>query len=620
MGKKKGFKVFFRQNKLFLWGYKTIKMNTIISQRMEHLRKIMRSAEIEACFIPTADPHQSEYTAECWKFRAFLCGFTGSAGTLVVTDKAAGLWTDSRYFLQATEELKGSGIELFRMALPETPAPEEWLALQKIRTAGLDGTVFSAQEVSNLASFFAKKDICLKTNFEAYADIWTNRPDEPNGEIYPFADEFAGESVKSKMEHLRCEMEKTGADVLPLIALDEIAWLFNLRGLDVDYNPVGICFACVDQSSATLYANPQKCSEKTRAYLEGNGIKTAPYLDIYKQIESLQDQRVLLDKTKINQRLYECLPKSCTIIEASSPVTKLKSIKNATEIAGFKRAMVKDGIALTRFWKDLEEVLAKSTETLNEWTIGEKIADFRRQQSHYVCESFAPIVGYNDHGAVVHYEATPQSAYPVRKEGILLIDTGGQYLDGTTDITRTYALGNETPADYRNDYTCLLKGVIALSSAVFPAGTRGTQLDVLARQFIWNRNLNFLHGTGHGVGHFLHVHEGPQSIRMNENPVCLEAGMTLTNEPGVYRTGRFGVRIENMMLVKEQNTSESGPFLCFETLTLFPFDRNSMDPNLLTPAEKEWINNYHAMIYESIAPALDKEETAWLASKTDKII
>jgi Xaa-Pro aminopeptidase len=599
--------------------HKRIKMSTIVLERLHLLRKNMLSAGVDACLIPTADPHQSEYTAACWKFRAFLSGFTGSAGTLVVTQKAAGLWTDSRYFLQAMNELEGSGIELFRMGLPETPSSEQWLALQEIHTVGLDGSVFSAQEVGDLTAFCSKEGIRIRTNFEIYAGTWAERPAEPDGEIYCFNEKYAGESVKSKLQRIRHEIKKAGAEVLPLTALDEIAWLFNIRGLDVDYNPVGICFAYIDLQSAVLYTNPDKLSKKTTAHLHENGVTTAPYLDLYEQIKSLQNKNIVLDKAKINQRLFENIARSCTVIEAPSPVTQLKGIKNPTEIEGFKRAMKKDGIALLRCWKELEETLSKHTEPVNEWSIGRKIAAFRRQQSRYVCESFAPIVGYNDHGAIVHYEATPESAYPVKKEGILLIDTGGQYMDGTTDITRTFALNKSVSDLYKEDYTSLLKGVIALSSAVFPAGTRGTQLDVLARQFIWNRNLNFFHGTGHGVGHFLNVHEGPQSIRMNENPVCLKAGMTITNEPGVYRTGLFGIRIENMMLVCEQKTSPFGQFLCFETLTLFPFDRNSIKASLLTPAEKEWINLYHKKVYHSLAPALTSEEKRWLKDKTKKI-
>jgi Xaa-Pro aminopeptidase len=589
------------------------------THRLEILRQEMKKQELQACIIPTADPHQSEYTADCWKFRAFLSGFTGSSGTLVVGSDSAGLWTDSRYFLQAEEELKGTGIELFRSGLPETFSPEEWIAEQGYRSVGLDGAVFSAKEVLVFSAFLSKRNIGLNTTFKPYTNVWPKRPAPPESEIFLFPESYAGESTENKLKRLRSEMEKTGSDSIPLSALDEIAWLFNLRGMDVDYNPVGICFAFVSHQDCVLFVDQSKLKQETVAYLKSNAINIAPYNDFPEHLSKLNRARILLDKAKINYQLFQSIPANCTVIEASSPLTYLKAIKNTTEIGGFRQAMIKDGIALVRFWKWLEESITIKGTPQNEWTIGEKIAEFRRQQPNYVCESFCPIVGYNDHGAIVHYEATPETAYPVLKDGFLLVDTGGQYLNGTTDITRSYSFYDQTPANYKYDYTCLLKGVIALSSAVFPTGTRGTQLDVLARQFLWKRNLNFLHGTGHGVGHFLNVHEGPQSIRMNENPTCLEPGMVLSNEPGLYRTGEYGIRLENLLLVREQKSSEFGKYLCFETLTLFPFDKNSIDKGVLTTEEINWLNDYHLHVYDNLAPGLNENERIWLKVKTTNI-
>jgi len=591
-------------------------MNTSIPDRLSNLRKEMGNKGLSACIIPTSDPHQSEYTAECWKFREYMSGFTGSAGTLVVGMDDAGLWVDSRYFLQAEAELKGSGITMYKSSLAETITPEAWIASKNARSVGLDGSMFSMKEVQYLASEFNRNDCLIDATFEPYDAIWTDRPEFPKGEIYLFPEEFAGETVESKLERIRSELRKDGADAMPLAALDEIAWFFNLRGSDIEYNPVGVGFAYVDQKSAWLFTAPEKLADLTRNRLESAGIEIAGYDDLPILLQKLKGVRLLIDKSKINQKICSSIPGGNSVLEAASPVARMKALKNETEIAGFRNAMIKDGIALTRFWKELEEQLAKGDETITEWTISQRIAELRSQQGNYASDSFGPIVSYKGHGAIVHYEVSLESAYPVSKDGILLADTGGQYFDGTTDITRTFSLYDNTPELYKNDYTSLLKGVIALSTAVFPVGTRGTQLDVLARQYIWKRNINYLHGTGHGVGHFLNVHEGPHSVRMNENPVILEAGMTLTNEPAIYRTGEYGVRVENVMLIRDENTSEFGSYLCFEVLTLFPLDHKSIDTTLLSPDEKAWVNAYHEQVYQALSPKLTKEEAAWLRTKT----
>jgi len=596
-------------------------MNRTITDRLESLRELLDHSSLQACIIPTCDPHLSEYTADCWKFREYLSGFTGSAGTLVVGFSKAGLWTDSRYFLQAEEELKGTGIELFKMGTAETPAPEEWIFSEGYLSVGLDGSLFSAHEALSLSAYFTKREIRLNTEFEPYTEIWPCRPLFPKGEIYPFPEEYGGESTSCKTERLRKAILQAGAEGMPLAALDEIGWLLNLRGEDVDFNPVGICYAFIDQNDLILFADTLKIKEKTTTYLEANKVKLADYESIYSHLQNLDGRKILLDKSKTNYKLYKSISSSNTLVEQNSPVSEMKAIKNPVEISGFKKAMIKDGIALTRFWMWLEKAISQSESEIlpNEWEIGEKLAFFRKEQKNYVCESFCPIVGFNEHGAIVHYEATPNTACQVNKDGFLLIDTGGQYLDGTTDITRSWSFHKKVPAEYKEDYTSLLKGVIALSRASFPAGTRGTQLDILARQFIWERGINFWHGTGHGVGHFLNVHEGPQSIRMNENPTTFKAGMVTSNEPGIYRPGKYGIRIENLLLTCEKETTDFGRYLSFETLTLFPFDLNSIEKSMLTPEETTWINQYHQTVYEKIAPGLNKIECQWLHEKTKEI-
>lgn len=596
-------------------------MNTKITKRLSLLRNLLNEKGLHACIIPTSDPHQSEYTADFWKFREFVSGFSGSAGLLVVSMDQAVLWTDSRYFIQAEEELKGTGIRLFKSGVPETPSPEEWIVEAHCTKIGIDGSVFSGQAVHNYTELFELNGISLDADFKPYETVWPDRPNFPHGKIYVFPEIFSGETVKSKIEKLRSKITLAGADGMPLTALDEIAWLFNLRGEDVDFNPVGICYAFIGKDSAVLFADKSKLTLDVIDYLQKNNIDLYKYESLPSYLRNLSDVKILLDCNQTNYELCQSIPSSCQIMEGQSPVTWMKAIKNDVELSGFRKAMIKDGIALTRFWMWMEkEINTTNVKNLpNESVLGKKIAEFRQEQKNYVCESFSPIVGFNDHGAIVHYESSPESAYNVSSEGFLLIDSGGQYLDGTTDITRSWSFFKETPTAYKEDYTSLLKGVIALSCAVFPAGTRGAQLDVLARQYIWQRNCNFGHGTGHGVGHFLNVHEGPQSIRMNENPAILEVGMVTSNEPGIYRSGQYGIRLENLILVCEQETSDFGRFLTFETLTLFPFDLNSIEKKHLSSQEINWINQYHQMVYDRLNPELNEIECNWLKEKTRTI-
>lgn len=593
-------------------------MNSIIPQRLSLLRKELRKNGLKACIVPSTDPHQSEYTAAHWRIREYLSGFTGSAGILTVGAEHAGLWTDSRYFLQAEQQLQGTGIELFKMGLSGTPSPEQWITQQGYNTVGINGAFFSEKDVRHLASYFRSKDTRLNLDFDPYKTIWPNRPDMPEGKIYPFPEMFCGESASSKINRLLTIMFQEGGDALPITTLDEIAWLFNLRGEDIDYNPVGIGYAWVDSNNAVLFANASKLRTETVSHLKENNIQVLPYQHFLPYLRNVGKRRVLADPATINHQVYQNLSKDSVIIENRSPIAEMKAVKNETEITGFGIAMIKDGVALTRFWKWLEETLQKKRST-NEWELTEKIASFRKTQQNYVCESFHPIAGFNENGAIVHYTATPENAASLSQSGFLLFDSGGHYLNGTTDITRSCSLWPETPTHYKKDYTSILKGLIALSSAIFPKGTRGSQLDVLARQFLWKRGLHYGHGTGHGVGHFLNVHEGPQNIRTQENPTVLEPGMIISCEPGIYHPGDYGIRLENLLVVTEKETTGFGTFLSFETLSLYPFDQNSMDTTMLNIKEKDWINRYHQTIYEKLSPHLDEAERQWLKNKTQTI-
>jgi len=592
----------------------------IIQERLNRLRLVMKADNLDVCIIPSSDPHQSEYLAECWKFREYLSGFTGSCGTLVVGKNKAAYWTDSRYFLQAEAELEGTDIELFKLALPGTPSVETWIARQGYVKAGIDGTMFSTNEVLRLNQFFAGKAICLSVNFRPYEIVWPDRPLLPQGKLMLFPETYSGESVSSKLSRIRDIMRETDADGMPVATLDDIAWLLNIRGMDVDFNPVVMAFAYVSLDCCMLFVESAKLTAETKAHFAAHKVEIAGYTEFSTFISRLKGARILFDKARNNYEIYEQIDESCTIIESRLPVCNLKAIKNPIELAGFREAMLKDGVALVRLLKWIETETDPGKITGNpfptEWTISEKAAGLRREQGLYLCESFAPIVAFRDHGAIVHYEAERSTCYTVSGEGVLLMDLGAHFLNGSTDTTRTIYLNGTPPEQYRDDYTCLLKGVIALTRASFPEGTRGTQLDILARQFIWEKNLNYLHGTGHGVGHCLFVHEGPQSIRMNENPVTIDPGMVMSNEPALYRTGEYGVRVENVIHVLEKEPCGYGRFFTFETLTLVPLDLKSINPSLLRPDEKVWINSYQETVFNALSPRLNENEQTWLREKT----
>ncbi len=585
-----------------------------IKIRLASLREVMQKAGISACIIPGIDPHASEYIADYWKEREWISGFDGSAGTAVVTLQSAGLWTDSRYFLHAAEQLEGTGFELMKQGLPETLEILPWLATQLNSgdRVGVNAQMLSVNAYASMKSELKMIKVEL-ISIDLPALVWTNRPSLPLQPFYVFNILYAGKSTIEKLAMLRDEMKKVHADVFVISALDDIAWLFNIRSNDVNYNPVVIAYALIENEKVTLFVAPEKITPETNLYLKNEGVEVAAYLQIYETLKYLSGTKsVLVDGSKLNHALFESIPSDCAIRNAMSPIFKLKSIKNEVEMAGVRRAMQKDGVALTRFFMWLEANLASSK--LTEITISNKLRDFRTQQENYVSESFGTIAGFAAHGAIVHYGAQPGTESTLKAENILLLDSGGQYLDGTTDITRTVALGNPTERQ-KTDNTLVLKGHIALATAQFPVGTRGSQLDILARKVMWDLGLNYGHGTGHGVGHFLCVHEGPQSIRMDENPTVLQPGMMISNEPGMYRTNEYGIRIENLVQVVLAQKTEFGQFLQFETLTLFPLDQELIDVYMLSDKEVDWVNNYHKKVFEALSPMLNEEETKWLELK-----
>lgn len=589
-----------------------------IQQRLGVFRDEMRKAGVAACIIPGTDPHASEYIADYWKEREWISGFDGSAGTAVVTLHEAGLWTDSRYFLQGTEQLKGTGFELMKMGLPETPDMLSWLnqVLKPGEKVAVNPQMFSLNSYASMEKELSMNGLQL-ISADIPAAAWTDRTPLPTDPFFVFSAEKAGRTCAEKIQSVRNELQKAHADVVVMSALDDIAWLFNIRGRDVAYNPVVIAYAMLDAKNCVLYLEDRKLTDDTAAYLAGENVTVKPYLSVYDDLRALPLQnKVLVDGAKLNQSLYEAIPKSCTKINQMSPVFKLKAIKNEVELAGIRQAMLKDGVALTRFFMWLEANVASGT--LTEVGIAEKLAGFRADQGDFFGESFGTIAGFAGHGAIVHYRADAASDASLTTDNILLLDSGGQYLQGTTDITRTVTLGNTT-GQQKTDFTLVLKGHIGLGSAKFPVGTRGSQLDILARKAMWDLGINYGHGTGHGIGHFLNVHEGPQSIRMEENPVTLQPGMILSNEPGLYRSNQYGIRTENLVRVRESVATEFGQFLEFETLTLFPIDKNLIDPSMLTQQELNWLNNYHQEVYDKLAPMLTADEQAWLRNKTSAL-
>ena len=594
-----------------------------INQRLESLREVMRREHLSAFIFPSTDAHQSEYVANHWQGRAWISGFNGSAGTAVVTMKSAALWTDSRYFLAAEEQLKGTEFQLMKLKIEGTPTISEWLAHElqgKNAEVGLDGMVNSYHETMGMIADLRKSGgITVRTNFDPLELIWTDRPAIPANpvEIQPM--EFAGESVASKISRIRTALRQRHADGMLVSALDDIAWILNLRGTDVHCVPVFVSYLLISTQQVSLYVDFAKINDEVKAYLAENGISLYPYNKVAEGLERYSEYNILLDGDETSYFLWKTV-KCQEIIAGNSPVPAMKAQKNDREIAGFRQAMLRDGVAMVKFLRWLKPAVEAGGQT--EISIDRKLTSLRAEQPLFRDISFDTIAGYQAHGAIVHYEATPETDVPLKPEGLILIDSGAQYQDGTTDITRTIALGPVTE-EMKHVYTLVLKGHIQLELAKFPDGASGTQLDALARECMWREWYNYLHGTGHGVGSYLSVHEGPHQIRMEWKPTPLRAGMTVTDEPGLYLSGKFGVRIENTLLIKDYQTTEFGKFLQMESLTLCPIDLSPVDFSMLQTEEIEWLNDYHRDVFEKLSPYLEGDDLEWLKEATrpvDKVM
>ena len=589
--------------------------------RLANLRQFMKANGLSAFIVPSTDPHSGEYVPEHWESRKWISGFTGSAGTAVITLHDAGLWTDSRYFLQAEEQLEGTGIRLFKDRLPETPSIAEWLGdtLQKGDKVGIDGWVNSHQEASALRYELEASGLELETLTEDIFDtLWEDRPVLPQSPVFILGTEYTGRSCSEKIADILSGIRKNGAQAIILSVLDEIAWTLNLRGDDVHCNPVFISYLLISEKGHTLYILEEKITEEVRTYLKSHGVETRPYARFAEDVQTDCPMRadVLQISPLANEALYQLSTRCTKTIVAPSPVALLKAVKNETEQAGFRKAMEKDGVALVKFLRWLKEAVPAGSES--ELSVDKTLYELRAGQAGFRGISFDTIAGYKEHAAIVHYEATPETDIPLKPEGMLLLDSGAQYLDGTTDITRTIVLGPLTDEE-KTDYTLVLKGHLQLQNAQFPAGTCGTQLDVLARLAMWKAGINYLHGTGHGIGHFLCVHEGPHQVRMNHMPTLLEPGMILTDEPGIYKAGRHGIRIENTLLIVPKQETEFGKFYGFEPLTLCPIDKEAIVIDMLNDEELGWLNNYHQMVYNRLSPLLNKEEQDWLKDATSPL-
>ena len=595
-------------------------MKEEIAQRLSNLREIMQREHLDAFIFPSSDPHNSEYVPDRWKGREWISGFNGSAGTAVVTMHAAALWTDSRYFIAAEQQLAGTEFVLMRERVAGTPTIAEWLGkvLSDINgaTVGVDGMVNTAADVEALiADLRQQGGITVRTNFDPLAVIWTNQPPIPTTPIEVHSLEYAGESTTSKLSRIRMALRSLHADGMLVSALDDIAWTLNLRGSDVHCNPVFVSYLLIDTKTTTLFINDEKLTPDVKAYLTAQGVQTAPYNHIKDALRNYGEYNILLDPNAISYTLFKQV-RTQEVVRASSPIPAMKAIKNEIEVEGFRRAMIRDGVALVKFLRWLQTAVTKGQET--EISVAEKLTALRAEQPLFRGISFDTIAGYEAHGAIVHYEATPETDAPLKPHGFLLLDSGAQYQDGTTDITRTITLG-ELTEEQREVYTLVLKGHIQLELAKFPSGASGTQIDALAREAMWRKGFNFLHGTGHGVGSFLNVHEGPHQIRMEYRPAPLLPFMTVTDEPGLYLEGKFGVRIENILLIKPYMTTAFGEFLQMEPLTLCPIDTAPIMREMLLNEEVDWLNGYHQYVFDKLSPHLQGADLDWLRAATQNI-
>lgn len=587
-----------------------------VTQRIEALREVMKREHLAAFIFPSTDPHQGEYVPDHWKGREFISGFNGSAGTAVVTLKSAALWTDSRYFIAAAEQLRGTEYQLMKLKVEGTPTIAEWLGKELAdaadKSVGIDGMTASTATVEELIGELRQQGgLILQTNLDVLGRIWKERPAIPGNKVVLHPVELAGEEVRSKLHRIRKALREQHADGMLMAQLDDIAWTLNLRGSDVHCNPVFVSYLLIASERVTLFINKEKLAADVVRYLDDNGIAVASYEDVAKGLRDYGEYNILLDADEVNYTLMKAV--RCKVVRGTSPVPLMKAVKNLAEQEGFRRAMVRDGVAMVKFLKWLE-----ATPGQTEVSVADKLEQLRSEQPLYKGLSFDTIAGYEQHGAIVHYEATAETDVPLERKGLLLLDSGAQYQDGTTDITRTIAMGPLTE-EQKKVYTLVLKGHIDLQMLRFPDGATGTQLDAIARQPLWLAGLNFLHGTGHGVGSYLNVHEGPHQIRMEWKPAKLRPGMTVTDEPGIYLEGRFGVRIENTLLVVNAGETECGKFLGFETLTLCPIDMHPVVKELLTSEERQWLNDYHAMVYEKLKNHLSADEEVWLKAATAAI-
>ena len=597
--------------------------NNSVNQRIEDLREVMRREHLSAFVFPSTDPHQGEYVPDHWKGREFISGFNGSAGTAVVTLTSAALWTDSRYFIAAADQLKGTEYQLMKLKIEGTPTIAEWIGKECGPGAeiGIDGWCSSANAVKELiADLRQEGGITVRTNLDPLRQIWRNRPVIPEHPVEIFPLKYAGEPTHEKMARIREALRKRHADGMLMAALDDIAWTLNLRGTDVHCNPVFVAYLLISSKDVTLYINQVKLTTEVADYLRHEGIRVEDYEQVENGLKQYFEYNILLDPDEVNYRLYEIVKNKgrmndltkTEIVEEESPVKRMKTVKNETEIAGFRSAMLKDGIAMTKFLCWLSDYIGKpEISQLTEITIDQKLTSLRAEQPLYRDISFDTIAGYGAHAAIVHYEATPETDIPLQPKGMLLLDSGAQYLDGTTDITRTIALGPLTEEE-KLIYTLVLKGHIQIELCKFPSGASGTQIDILARKDMWREGLNYLHGTGHGVGTYLNVHEGPHQFRMEWKPAPLVAGMTITDEPGIYLPDRCGARTENTLLIVPYKETEFGRFLQFESLTLCPIDKAPIVREMMLPEEIQWLNDYHQRVFDILSPHLSETESEWL--------
>lgn len=585
---------------------------------LEKIRDIMKKNNINYYIIPSSDSHQSEYVADYFKGREFISGFTGSAGTLLIGHQDAYLWTDGRYFIQAEKELRGTGILLMKMRTSGYPTIEEWIKqnIKEEETLGFDGKLFSVNQYKSFLHIANENKFRLNMNNDLLEEFWATRSELPKNKIFIHEEVYSGKSALEKLSEVRYHMKEKKAANYIISSLDDIAWLCNIRGNDIKFNPVALAYVIVTEKDTNLYINNNKIDNETRIKLNSQGINIYEYDEIEEHVK-LINEATIIDASKLNAKIYSLLSKDIEIIDEINITTRLKAVKNDIEISNIEKSQIRDGVAMVRFIKWLKESIKK--EKITEISASKKLTELRAVGENYKGDSFNTIAGYKDHAAMMHYSATEATDYELKAEGMFLVDSGAQYLDGTTDITRTFVLGKLTSEEKR-DFTLVLKGHIALATAKFLKGTTGMNLDILARRPLWNYRIDYKCGTGHGVGYFLNVHEGPQGIRPEGNTTALEKGMIITNEPGVYKEGKHGIRIENTLLVVEDMKSEEfGEFYKFNTISYCPIDLNGVDIYMLTNEEKEWLNNYHKIVFEKLSPYLSEEEVKFLEGETREI-